>query len=125
MGMKELVAKAKAASKYNQSLNGLALTADKIRYQLKTFSVVGASAVLDTIDEPAPSVSVGRIAAGAVIAGPVGAIIGGILKKDRSKGYIQITLADGTMLVSEFPSAKVSDARKLIALINEASEFYA
>ena len=112
------------AAKFNGSVGNIALTNKKIRYLFKSFPVAGAQAELDVVDAPAPQATLGRIAAGAVIAGPVGAIVGGLLKKDRSKGFVAITLADGKMLLGEFPSARVSDARKLIALINEASAFY-
>ena len=125
MGFKDFVNKTKLAAKYNGSLGPLALTADKLHYNMKKYSVVGAVAEIDTVDAPAPQATLTRIAAGAVIAGPVGAIVGGMLKKDRSKGFLTITLADGKVLLVEFPSAKISDARKLVGLINEASVEYA
>lgn len=125
MGIKETIAKAKLAARFNGSLDGLALTNDKIRYNLKTYPVAGAVAEIDTVDAPAPQATIGRIAAGAVIAGPVGAIVGGMLKKDRSKGYITITLEDGKVIVSDFPSVKLSVARNLVSLINEASAHFA
>jgi hypothetical protein len=124
VGFKDALNEVKIKAKFNGSLGNMALTADKVRYAFKSFPVAGAVAELDTVDAPAPQATLGRIAAGAVIAGPVGAIIGGMLKKDRSKGYISVTLSDGNIFLAEFPAARVSDARRFVALINEASEFY-
>ena len=124
MGFKEFVEKGKAQSKYNGSIGDLALLGPKIGYKFKKFPTAGAFAELDTVDAPAPQTTLTRIAAGAVIAGPVGAIIGGMLKKDRSKGFITVTLADGCVIIGEFPAAKISQARKFASLINEASLYY-
>jgi len=124
MGFKDAMKSISIKAKFNGSLGNMALMAEKVRIGAKTFPVAGLLAELHTVDAPAPQATLGRIAAGAVIAGPIGAIVGGMLAKDRSKGYINLTLADGRMVVSEFPSSRVSDARKFIALINEASAFY-
>lgn len=51
-----------------------------------------------------------RVAAGAIVAGPVGAIVGGMFKKDRSRGYVSITFPDGDVVVVD---GALKDEKKL------------
>lgn len=51
-----------------------------------------------------------RVAAGAIVAGPVGAIVGGMFKKDRSRGYVSVTFPDGDVVVLDGP---LTDEKKL------------
>lgn len=90
----------------------------------KKYPIAGCSAEFEAGDAPAMQTTVGRVAAGLVIAGPVGAIVGGIWKKDQSKSYINVTLADGRMLIADVPSSKATAAREFVARINEASVAY-
>ena len=124
MSFKDQMAKMKLAAKFNGSMGPLALTSDKLRYEFKSYPVAGAVAEIDTVEAPAPQTTLTRIAAGAVIAGPVGAIIGGMLKKDKARGYVTVTLADGKILLTTFPAPKLVQAKYFIGLINEASAHY-
>ena len=57
-----------------------------------------------------------RIGAGALVLGPLGAILGGMSKKDKTKIYVIIELADGAILsmdakAKEEPKARSSSTR--------------
>ena len=90
----------------------------------KKYPIAGCVAEFEAGDAPAMTTTAGRVAAGLVIAGPVGAIVGGIWKKDQSKSYINVTLADGNMIIADVPSSKSTSAREFVKKINEASEAY-
>jgi len=51
-----------------------------------------------------------RVGVGAIVAGPVGAIVGGMFKKDRSRGYVSVTFPDGDVVVLDGP---LTDEKKL------------
>lgn len=126
MGMLD---KAKTHVKYNGRIGQLYITNGKLMWNdgklVKKFPLVGASAEFEMGDAPTSRTTVTRVAAGLVIAGPVGAIVGGMFKKDESKSYINVTLADGKMLICDVASSKATAAREFAARINEAAEVYA
>lgn len=63
-----------------------------------------------------------RIAAGAIIAGPVGAIVGGMFKKDRNRFYVTITFPDGDVAVIDGPAKDESRLREFTAKVNAAAK---
>lgn len=63
-----------------------------------------------------------RVAAGAVIAGPVGAIVGGMFKKDRAKGYVTVTFPDGDVAVADGPLKDEDKMRRFVAGVNDAAQ---
>src|SRR5690606_11945758 len=69
------------------------------------FPVAGAHVIVDHGANIGSRISGTRVAAGAVLLGPVGAILGGMAKKDRSKIYIVATLSDGTVVSSDAPAS--------------------
>lgn len=62
-----------------------------------------------------------RVAAGAIVAGPVGAIVGGMFKKDRSRGYVSITFSDGDVVVVDGPLKDESKLRTFATKVNQAA----
>lgn len=66
-----------------------------------------------------------RVAAGAIVAGPVGAIVGGMFKKDRSKVYVTVTFPDGQVVVVDGPSKDESKLRQFAAEVSAAGRHYA
>lgn len=66
-----------------------------------------------------------RVAAGALLAGPAGAIVGGMFKKDVSKGYVTTTFPDGTVVILEGPLKDESKLRQFAAKVNAAAAHYA
>lgn len=65
-----------------------------------------------------------RVAAGAIIAGPAGAIVGGLFKKDTSRGYVSVTFPDGSVVVFDGPLRDEPKLREFVRKVNEASERY-
>lgn len=81
----------------------------------KTLS--GATATFETgADRSRPTLT--RIGAGAIIAGPVGAVVGGLFKKDTSKGYVTVVFADGDTAILEGPSKDEPKMRQFAADVN-------
>lgn len=116
--------------KFNGRIGQLYITNGKLMWAegkglAKKYPIAGATAEFEAGDAPAMQTTVGRVAAGLVIAGPVGAIVGGVWKKDQSKSYINVVLADGKMLICDVPSSKATAAREFVQRINEASAAYA
>src|SRR5690606_12426693 len=89
------------------------------------FPVAGAHVIVDHGANIGSRISGTRVAAGAVLLGPVGAILGGMAKKDRSKIYIVATLADGTVVSSDAPASYETVAREFAQAANRASKYWA
>lgn len=65
-----------------------------------------------------------RVTAGALIAGPAGAIVGGMFKKDRAKGYVTVTFPDGLVIVIDGPLKDEPRMREFAAKVNAAAKHY-
>lgn len=85
--------------------------------------VAGAEAVFET-GAAAKSPTLTRVAAGAILAGPAGAIVGGLFQKDKTKAYITVTFADGSVIVIDGPATDETKMRKFAEHINNASRHY-
>lgn len=66
-----------------------------------------------------------RVAAGALIAGPIGAIVGGMFKKDKSLVYVILTLTDGRVIVIDAPKKDSTAAHQFVGKVNTAAAHYA
>ena len=66
-----------------------------------------------------------RVAAGAVIAGPAGAIVGGLFRKDTTRGYITVTFPDGGVIVIDGPVRDEKEMREFAQVVNNASRHHA
>lgn len=84
----------------------------------------GASAEFET-GAASQSTTLGRVAAGAILAGPAGAIVGGMFKKDRTKAYITVTFADESVVIIEGPAKDESNMRDFTKRINAAGRHFA
>jgi len=62
-----------------------------------------------------------RVAAGAIVAGPIGAIVGGMFKKDRAKVYVTTTFADGEVVILEGPVKDEAKVREFARKVNAAA----
>lgn len=79
--------------------------------------VSGAEATFDSgADKSRPTLT--RIGAGAILAGPAGAIVGGLFKKDISKAYVTVVFADGDSVIIEGPSKDEVKLRQFAADVN-------
>lgn len=86
-------------------------------------SVAGAVAEFESGTENS-SATVTRVVAGAIIAGPVGAIVGGLFKKQKGRVYVYVTFADGDVVIIDGPVKDESKLRDFTLKINAAAEKY-
>lgn len=63
--------------------------------------------------------TLGRVVAGGIIAGPAGAIVGGMMKKDKSKVYATVTFADGDYTLITAPATQQSALMEFVARVNK------
>lgn len=82
---------------------------------VKTLS--GAEAVFESgSDTSRPTLT--RIGAGALLAGPIGAVGGALLKKNTTKAYVTIVFADGDTVIIEGPIKDEMKMRQFAADFN-------
>src|SRR5690606_2004281 len=86
--------------------------------------VAGAHAeIVDAFDGSRMTAS--RVVGGAVLLGPVGAVIGALARKDTSAVVVAVTFADGHVAYAQVPRKRNIEARKFVDLVNAAAEHYA
>lgn len=126
MGLKELL----ADSKYNFVYGTHRLTRGRYFYlpdgnflSVKK-PIAGASAEYEPGSAVEGRTTLTRVGLGAIIAGPAGAIVGGMFKKDRAKGYVSITFADGEVAVIEGALKDEPKLRKITQQINAAAKYF-
>ena len=81
--------------------------------------VVGAVAEYEPGSAVGGRTTLTRVAAGAIVAGPIGAILGGMFKKDTSKGYVSVTFPDGDVVVVDGPLSDEPKMRQFVQRVNE------
>lgn len=84
--------------------------------------IEGASATFESgADKSRPTLT--RIGAGAIVAGPVGAIAGGLFKKNTSKCYVTIEFQDGEAVIVEGPIKDETKLRQFAADVNKIARW--
>lgn len=116
--------RAKFHRQFDMMLGDVGLVSGSVLANGKRFPVAGVHAEFEPGDGPSSRTTMTRVAAGAVIAGPVGAIIGGIWKKDTSKVYVVLNLPDESLVIADVPASKGADARRFVNQVNTASKAY-
>lgn len=86
--------------------------------------VSGAVAEFETGADAGGRTTLTRVAAGAIIAGPLGAIVAGMFKKDRNKIYVTVTFPDGDVAIIDAPAKDDSKLREFARKINAAGAHY-
>jgi len=90
--LKKVLSAYGAAHKYDCTFHGIKVSGDRVQKGILAYDLTECA--IDMIDGGKPArMTATRIGAGAILAGPVGAIIGGMAKKDRSKTYIVVAHA--------------------------------
>lgn len=120
--IKESNAKAKAYQhehKHDMVLDVWRITGDNLHKGLQKWNLKGATAELENGANIGSRITATRVVTGAVLFGPVGAIIGGMAKKDRNKLYITVTYANGDAGVIEAKAKDEAKARQFVQAINK------
>ena len=86
--------------------------------------VAGAVAEFETGGQQT-STTLSRVAGGAIIAGPVGAIVGGMFKKNKSRVYVTVTFPDGQVAVLDGPVKDEKELRAYARVVTSAGAHYA
>ena len=115
-GETEAQKRAKEFVEHSAHWGGLWLANGEILADGKKYPVAGAQAVFENGVQQSRA-TLTRIGAGAILFGPAGAVVGGLLKKDKSKCYVVITLADGNQLIAEGPAKEQKQAMEFAAKI--------
>ena len=90
-----------------------------LTYKGHEFPTHGARATVDQ-GGVKQKVGAGRVVGGAVLAGPVGAVIGGMAKKSKGDISLEVQLADGRVLVATGPVKSLEKAQDVASRINDA-----
>lgn len=108
-----------AAHKHDCNFAGAYLMGDTVKHGLKKWPVAECSAEFQTGEQLA-KMSASRVVGGAVLLGPLGAVLGGMAKKDKSKAYVALQTPDGPVVL-EGPMKDQKDAMQFAANINAAA----
>lgn len=119
MGMKEYAEK----HRHNAQFEGLVIQGGVLRRGLKKWPIAECEATLDTGAAVAARMTATRVIGGTVLLGPLGTVLGGLAKKNRSKVYLGIAVPGDAILI-EVDSKKEGKARQFLAKFNAAAEQY-
>lgn len=101
-----------------RKFHGLSIKSDTLAYKGQTFPIAGAKATIESAGIAQSRMTATRVIGGAALFGGTGAVIGAVGRKDKSTIFLTIELADGAVLVEEFPVKKEGDARRFVAQFN-------
>ena len=119
--IKESNAKAKAYQhehKHDAVLDVWRISGSELCKGFQKWSLKGATATLENGANVGSRITATRVVTGAVLFGPVGAIIGGMAKKDRNKLYVTVTYSNGDQGVIEAKAKDEAKARQFVQAIN-------
>lgn len=129
MGFKEMRARAQENARFQSLFEGHFIQDGELRLPPERLAkgerlpIGGASAsVEDGADTNRPTLT--RVGAGAIIAGPLGAIVGGLVRKDTSRIYVTVEFPDGRAVVIDAPRKDSAKAREFAAKVNAAGAHY-
>ncbi|MDV6209928.1 DUF2510 domain-containing protein [Rhodococcus erythropolis] len=97
---------------------GLSLNGGYLTQNAQSWPVVGAKASIESAGIARSRISATRLVGGAILGGGAGALVGAVARKDQSSIFLTIELADGTILVEEFPARDEGEGRRFAARIN-------
>ncbi|MFB9620648.1 hypothetical protein [Brooklawnia cerclae] len=109
-----------ADHKFDAVFQGARINGGEVSYGFKTWPVADCSAQAQTGAE-LHKMSLGRVAGGAVLLGPLGAVLGGMAKKDKTKVYVALQTPDGPQVI-EGPAKDQAAAMTFAARLNAAAE---
>ena len=109
---------------FRADLEDYKLRDDEIRKGLRSWPVAGAEAEFESGAEK-KRMTVTRVVGGGMLLGPAGALLGGLARKNRSKVYVAVALADGTTFLIESSIRDEKQAREFTAKVTAAGRHYA
>lgn len=96
------------------AFNGWKLVGSKLRGEGQEFDLKGARAEFEAGANAGTRITATRVVTGGVLFGPLGAVAGGLLRKNINKVYVVITFADGSNGLIEAPAKKETEARRFV-----------
>lgn len=89
----------------------------KGKFKSVTKPIAGATAAFESgADLSRPTLT--RIGAGALIAGPAGAVVGALFKKNTGKCYVTVIFPDGDTVILEGPARDETKLRQFAVDVN-------
>lgn len=85
---------------------------------MRKYPIAGAKASYEPGVDIAARMTATRVATGAVLLGPLGALLGGMAKKDQAKLFFALDMPDGSIVTHEIKAKHESKVRKLVENIN-------
>ena len=104
------------------SFEGHKLNGQKLSKFPQSWDIKGAKAYIENGANIGSRITATRVAAGLVLAGPVGAIIGGLAKKDRNKIYVLIETTNNEVVSIETKAKDEAKARAFVNKVNAAAQ---
>lgn len=95
MNLHERALRYNESNTYNCSCGQYTLISGKVMRNFKKWSATECEAELIEDGNEGNRVTATRVAAGALLAGPVGAVVGGLAKKSNETGWLVVTTPDG------------------------------
>lgn len=117
MGMKDF----RERHRHDASFEGVYITGGMLKQGLKKWPVAQCEVTLDNGAGVSARMTATRVLGGAVLLGPLGAVLGGLAKKDRTKIYVGIAVPGDAILLEVKPK-KEKEAREFVAKMNAAIE---
>ena len=116
-----------AEAPYTGHFKGVYVVNGEITYTLagKTRRQPAAGITADFEAAERKSTTATRVIAGGVLFGPIGAVAGGLLKKDKGKVYAIVTIPDAGTIILDAPIKDEAKAREFVAKVNAAGAHYA
>ena len=100
------------------SFDGVDLFEKAIRFKGKAWSISGAEVSLE-MGAPKSRMTLTRIGTGALLFGGAGAIVGGMSKKNKQRGFLEIITDEGGFVI-EFEAKQEKKARQFLSELKKA-----
>lgn len=102
-------------------MEGLTIGRDTLTYRYSDYPLKDARAFVDHGANISARMTATRVVAGGVLLGPLGAVLGGMAKKDRAKVYLVVEFPNEEALLIETKAKHEKDAREFATRINSAA----
>lgn len=111
----------RAAAPKPVKFGSFTLSGQMLQFNSDRRQVRNASAVIESASAARSRMTATRVVGGFALLGPLGAVIGGMSKKDLSRIFVIVTLNDGTVWTEEVKGRKEPEARQFVGAVNTAA----